>query len=211
MNVVKPSVQLIDLYDPVTAMQHIEGRIRNCYKSEDAATEDSYGRMLSKMIDSHHYSTLEHVSFTAKFICSRACSHQLVRHRHGSYSQESQRYINYARGKFGSEITVIKPFNIESYTAVYDQWVAGVQYIEDTYMKLIHAGVKAQDARSLLPNCTKTELDITMNPRSWREFFNLRCSPHAQDEVRYLAKELLKQLNANYSPLFGDLYDKLIK
>lgn len=207
MKLVKPSVQLLDMYDPVTAMQHIEARIRNCYKSEDKSTEDSYARMLGKMIDSHHYSTLEHISFTAKFICTRACSHQLVRHRHGSYSQESQRYINYSRGKFGSEIQVIQPPRILNNTPEHVIWVKQIESAEQAYLNLIKSGVKAQDARSVLPNCAKTELDVTMNPRAWRDFFKLRCSPHAQDEIRMLAKDLLGQLCVNYEPLFGDLND----
>lgn len=212
MKIIKPTVELIDLYDPQTAMKHLEQRIRNCYKSEDKTTDDSYVRMLGKMIDSHHYSTLEHINFTAKFICSRACSHQIVRHRHGSYSQESQRYINYSRGKFGSEITVIQPFKIQTNTTAYVIWQKSVEDAERAYMELLNEdGVNAQDARSVLPNCAKTELDITMNPRAWRDFFELRCTPHAQDEVRFLAKELLKQLNDKYPPLFGDLAEKFLK
>lgn len=211
MKIIKPSVEMVNLVDGVTLCKHIEKAIRVCYKSEDKITEDSYKALIKRMIDSHHYSTLEHGSITAKFTLSRAAANQLVRHRHGSYSQTSLRYVNYSRDKFGSEIGVIKPHLVDLNTELGVAWKKAVEDAERAYMTLIQKGLKAQDARSVLPHCTKTEIHVTMNPRAWRDFFELRCTTHAQQEIRELAKDLLTQMNGEFPVLFEDLYDRFCK
>ena len=82
---------------------------RTCYKSEDKITEDSASQFVKKIIESGHHSVIEHINLSVKFICDRGVTHELVRHRLASYSQESTRYCNYSKGKFGSELTFIKP------------------------------------------------------------------------------------------------------
>jgi len=208
MKIVKPSVELLNLVSGITICQHLEKAVRTCYKSEDLTTGDSFIVLLKKMINSHHYSTLEHVSLTARFILSRTAMTQLTRHRIASYSCESQRFCNYSRGKFGSEIAVIKPFNIDLNTGIGVTWKMAVEDAEGAYMGLIAAGLKAQDARSVLPGCAKTEIMVTMNPRAWMEFFEKRCTTHAQDEIRFLAKDLLGQMKGEIPVLFDDLYGR---
>lgn len=206
MKFIDPSVQVISKLNGKAILKHLELCGKICYKSEDGITEDSCSVFVGKIIDSEHESVVEHVSITVKFICSRACSHQIVRHRIASYSQESQRYVNYSRGKFGSQVTYIKPINFDKWSEeIKFKYKLGLENAEKVYMDLIASGLKAQDARGQLPNDTKTEIMVTMNLRAWRHFLRMRTDPHAQAEIRFLAEELLKQFKSKISIIFDDI------
>lgn len=109
MKIIKPDVQFITPIDGATILKRLEQCGRVCYKSEDKITEGSAEKFVAGIIKRGHEAVLEHCSFTVKFICDRGVSHEIVRHRMASYCQESTRYCNYGKGKFGEEITVIKP------------------------------------------------------------------------------------------------------
>ena len=134
---------------------------------------------------------------TAKFICDRAVSHELVRHRVFSFAQESQRYCNYSKDKYNSEITIVKPHwwtkedDIDA-TLYLNVWRAA----EYSYNTLIANGIKPQEARAVLPNATKTELVMTGFESDWEGFFKLRCSGAAHPDARKLANELRTLMNA---------------
>lgn len=135
---------------------------------------------------------------TAKFICDRGVSHEFVRHRVFSFAQESTRYCNYSKDKFGNELTFIKPSwgyfkNISYKDAGYfdgDVFESSLKKAESYYFKLIEKGWKPQQARQVLPNATKTELVMTGFESDWEHFFELRCSGAAHPDAKKLADEL---------------------
>jgi thymidylate synthase (FAD) len=154
---------------------------------------------------------LEHYSFTAKFVCDRGVSHEIVRHRIASYSQESTRYCNYSKDGFGNEITVILPCFFDtgmgtlSNSLVYEEWKIACERAERSYFKLLDMGATPQEARSALPNSLKTELVMTANLREWRHFLRLRTSPAAHHQMREVALMLLEQVREKVPVVFEDI------
>jgi len=193
---------------PDSACKIIEQCARVCYKSEDKITDTSAAGMVKQLIESGHHSQLEHTYMTVKFITDRGVSHELVRHRLASYSQESSRYCNYSKNKFGNEITVIKPVFWDRNTVEYNFWKFSMERAEQDYFDLINVGAIAQEARSVLPNSLKTEIVMTCNIREWRHTLSLRCSKKAHPQMRALVSSLLVDL-VNLMPiLFNDIYVK---
>jgi thymidylate synthase (FAD) len=128
-----------------------------------------------------------HQDVTVKFVCDRGVSHEMVRHRVASFAQESTRYCNYSNDKFGNEITVVRPSWCGVDSAVFQQWEAGCERAEASYFALLDKGAAPQEARSVLPNSTKTEIIVTMNLDGWDHFFSLRCAANAQPDMREVA------------------------
>ena len=133
---------------------------------------------------------------TARFTCDRGVSHEIVRHRVMSFAQESQRYIGYDKEKFGSEVTFIKPHWYDEEFPACLTWVESLKDAEQKYMDLREAGLKAQDARGVLPNATKTEIVVTGFESDWEHFFELRTAGAAHPDMRKLALELQEKLNS---------------
>ena len=128
---------------------------------------------------------------TARFICDRGVSHELVRHRVFSFAQESTRYCNYSKDKFGKELTFIKPnWWKEEDNEVATLYIQPWRNIENCYLTLIENGIKPQDARAILPNALKTELVMTGFESDWDHFFELRCAKAAHPDMQKLANEL---------------------
>ena len=209
MKIIEPSVEIITPIDPQTVMQHIELAGRVCYKSEDKIKDDSAEDFVRSIIKRGHESVLEHFAITVRFICDRGVSHELVRHRIASYSQESTRYCNYARGKFGEEITVIRPHFFEAETEEgrkqYARWVLAMEDAERWYKKLLEGGATPQEARAVLPNSLKTEVIMSANLREWRHFLRLRCAPAAHPQMLEVACMLRDQLVEVLPVIFEDL------
>jgi thymidylate synthase (FAD) len=175
---------------------------RACYRSEPKGQP---GKFLQARIREGHESIIEHASVTFEISgISRACSHQLVRHRIASYSQESQRYVDMSAPEF-----VVPPPVAENpkAQAVWDEFMGQVT---DTYHRLRALGVRKEDARFVLPNATATRIIVTMNFRSLRHLFSVRCDKAAQWEIRALAMEMLRQVHALAPSVFVDLYDRFI-
>lgn len=213
MKIIKPSVEFITSIDEETILKRIEQCGRTCYKSEQSITEESAYEFCRNIIKRGHESVLEHCSFTVRFICDRGVSHELVRHRLASYSQESSRYCNYSKEKFGNEITVIEPCfwgvkaqrHDDRALTKYEMWVKSCAESEKTYFELLSMGATPQEARSVLPNSLKTEVVMTANIREWRHFFKLRCSPAAHPQMREVACMLLTQVKEKIPILFDDI------
>ena len=128
---------------------------------------------------------------TVRFICDRGVSHELVRHRVFSFAQESTRYCNYSKDKFGKELTFIKPsWWKEEDNEVATLYIQPWRNIEDCYLTLIENGIKPQDARAILPNALKTEVIMTGFESDWDHFFELRCAKAAHPDMQKLANEL---------------------
>lgn len=194
----------------IEELKAIERVARTCYKSENLITEDgeSAKKMVKNLIAHGHEAMLEHVNITVKFTTDRGVTHEIVRHRVASFGQESTRYCNYAKGKFGEEITCINPINgmyIDTKMkdmssvelgAIYNEWYAAMCDAEKHYMQMLDMGCTPQMARSVLPNSLKTELNMTANIREWRHFFKLRCSEAAHPQMREVACALLAEFKA---------------
>ena len=154
---------------------------------------------------------IEHEAVTVRMVCDRGVTHEIVRHRIASYSQESTRYCNYAGDKFGSQITVIDPAGGFTYDpdnekdrARYAVWKEAMENAEKSYFRMIELGATPQEARAVLPNSLKTEIVITMNLRSWRNFFRLRCDDHAHPQMREVAGIALKVFQEKLPIFFSD-------
>jgi thymidylate synthase (FAD) len=175
---------------------------RACYRSESRGRP---GKFLQSRIREGHESIIEHASVTFEITgISRACSHQLVRHRLASYSQESQRYVDMAAPEF-----VVPPSVAENpqARAVWDEFM---DRVSDTYCQLRELGARKEDARFVLPNAAATRIIVTMNFRALRHFISVRSDKAAQWEIRALALEMLRQVHSIAPSVFADLYDDLI-
>jgi len=198
MNIIEPSAEIMMDFDPIKLLKKVEACGRLCYKSEERITGDSYVNFVNGVIKRGHLSVVEHGSITVKVICDRGVSHEIVRHRIGSYSQESTRYVRY------DGLTVIKPCYLKEGTELYDAWIVGMQYAEDTYRAMMSLGAKPEEARAVLPNSIKTEIAITFNIREWRHFLELRGSKSAHPQIRQIAIMILCELQKNLPVGFSD-------
>ena len=196
--------------DALEMLCSIERAGRTCYKSEEKITSPSAARFVRDIVQvKHHESVIEHIAVTVKFVVDRGVSHELVRHRLASFAQESTRYCNYSKEKFGNEITVIAPFpdpdsNSQCWVAYHD-WLFAMRACEETYFKLLGAGYSPQIARSVLPNALKTEVVMTANLREWRHIFKLRTSPAAHPQMREVMVPLCKQFAFILPEVFEDI------
>ena len=208
MKIIEHSVEFIDTIDSNKILKKLERCGRVCYKSEDLITDESSIKFINAIIKSGHETILEHVSITVLMITNRGVTHELVRHRIASYSQESSRYCNYSKGKFGSELTFIKPCFLIENSEEYKIWEESMSSSEKYYLKLIEKGCSAQESREVLPNSLKTEIVVTMNLREWRHFFKLRAigttgKPHP--EMKKIALITLKMFKENIPVIFDDI------
>ncbi|RMG57439.1 MAG: FAD-dependent thymidylate synthase [Deltaproteobacteria bacterium] len=154
---------------------------------EDQLDGERVRSLVEKIISLGHHSVLEHASFTFGIEgISRAASHQLVRHRIASYSQQSQRYVRYDR------VDVVTPPSIASDGEALEKFESLVEEISRLYRWMLERGIPAEDARYILPNATETKIIVTMNARELNHFFTLRCCRRAQWEIRALAMEMLR-------------------
>lgn len=148
-----------------------------------------------------------HQDVTMKFICDRGVSHEIVRHRVASFAQESTRYCNYGKDKFGKEITVVRPSWCDEDDNRYINWCDGCEDAEVYYFDLLDQGCSPQEARSVLPNSLKTEVIVTMNLDGWKHFFDLRCVEGAQPDMKKvatMAKDIFDQIVTSDD---GDIFD----
>lgn len=205
MKIAQPSFEIIAYTPHLT--KTIEKAIRVCYKSEDRIEEGSDVKIIEAIKANNHESCLEHGAITVRFICDRGVTHELVRHRLSSYSQESTRYCNYGKGKFGNEITVIEPFFFgkDRKTGEFALWRDSCEATERAYLHLLEKGSKAQEARSVLPNSLKTEIVMTANPREWRHVFKLRTSNAAHPQIRQIMCPTLEVFRNKWPVIFGDV------
>lgn len=209
MKIIKAGYEILTAVSEggIEELQHIEKIGRVCYKSEDKITEDgeSARKFVKMLIDRGHEAMIEHSSLSVKFIVDRGVSHELVRHRIASFAQESTRYCNYSKDKFGKEITVIDPCFFSPLSDSYTFWKHAMEIAEAHYFSLLDSGATPQEARSVLPNSTKTEITITANYREWRNFFKLRTAKAAHPQMREVTIPLLAELKKKLPIIFDDI------
>lgn len=176
---------------------------RLCYSASGAEelaekmTDEQVEKLVEKIIKMGHASTMEHVTFTFGIEgISRVLTHQLVRHRLASYSQQSQRYVA------EHDFEYILPPSIEERPEAKARIEALMEDIQKAYNELADMGIPKEDARYVLANATETKIVVTMNARSLMHFFNLRCCNRAQWEIRELAYKMLEQAKAVAPLLF---------
>ena len=208
---IKPSFTVLKGFEPEN-IKIIEEIGRVCYKSEDNITEDSYKQFIKGIINRGHESVLEHSVVTVRIVCDRGVSHELVRHRIASFSQESTRYCNYTNEKFGAELTFIDiaggfkyDLTNENDVKKYEIWNKAMEDSQKAYFEMVELGAKPQEARSVLPNSLKTEIVITMNFRAWRHFFSLRYDQFAHPQMVEITEPLLKEFQANVPIMFDGI------
>ena len=208
MKIINAGFQILSNINGMEMLKNIEYIARTCYKSEYMMTDLSAVKMVESLINRGHEAMLEHQSISVKFIVDRGVSHELVRHRMASYAQESTRYCNYSKDKFGNEITVIRPCYFAEDTENYRIWKASCEAAENAYFAMLDNDATPQEARSVLPNSLKTEICMTANLREWRHFFKLRAlgitgKPHPQ--MLEVTVPLLAEFKALIPVVFDDL------
>lgn len=214
MKVIKAGYEILTLISDggIEELKHIEKIGRVCYKSEDKISEDgeSAKKFVKMLISRGHEAMIEHSSLSVKFIVDRGVSHELVRHRIASFAQESTRYCNYSKDKFGQEVTFIEPLFYSKGTTQkairnYFSWKKAMESAEMYYINMISEGATPQEARSVLPNSTKTEIVITANYREWRNFFKLRTASVAHPQMVEVTRPLLEELKEKLPIIFDDI------
>lgn len=198
-----------EIKTPITGkeLKELEQIARVCYKSENNITDDgkSAERLIRNLINNGHEAMLEHKSLSVIFTCDRAVSHELVRHRLASFAQESQRYCNYGKEKFGAEVTFIRPWWLDTDDIGYDVFVKACQDAEDRYFELLAAGWQPEQARGVLPNAVKTEIAVTANYREWRHILKLRTDLAAHVDMRHMMNDLLREFQQKIPIIFDDI------
>ena len=214
MILVKPSFEIFNVNADI---EMIEKAGRVCYKSETNITDQSSRKFIQNIIKSGHESVIEHSSITVKIICDRGVTHEIVRHRLASYSQESTRYCNYSGG-----VTFIIPpwVDIEpgeySWKDIYEHkfefndgshhWATTMANCEQIYIDLLKIGWTPQQARSVLPNSLKTEIVMTCNLREWRHFFKLRTTKQTHPQMREITIPMLTEFKTLVPIIFDDIF-----
>ena len=214
MKIVKPGFEILTNITG-NELKLIELAGRTCYKSEDKITDESAKKFVKNIVSRGHEAMLEHSILSVKFICDRGVSHELVRHRLASFAQESTRYCNYSKDKFGNELTFIEPFFFcqkgicnRDNGLLYNIWLDECKSAENAYLKLLELGATPQEARSVLPNSIKTEVVVTMNYREWRHFFKLRAARFtgpAHPQMEEITRPLLEEVKKLIPVVFDDI------
>lgn len=188
---------------------------RTCYKSEDKIAEDgsTAKKFVKQLINSGHEAMLEHSLLTVKFTVDRGITHELVRHRLFSFAQESTRYCNYSKDKFGNQITFIVPCYLDyiNLEGGFYEWKKACIEAEEAYFKLLKEGCTPQEARAVLPNSTKSDIIVSGNYRQWRHFFNLRAAEvtgKVHPQMKEVTMPLLKEVHERISVVFDDIWEK---
>ena len=197
MEITKPDVTLLAITP--RAEKLIEEAGRTCYLSLERITDDSEKNFIRKSIKNGHLSILEHASASFRIKgASRAFTHQLVRHRIASYSQQSQRYVD----ETGFSYIIPPAIRKDSHAA--GIFRAFIKEAEKAYNELRKAGMKKEDARFVLPNALESEIVFSANFREFRTIFSLRLDRAAQWEIRCVCMEMLKILQKEAPSVFGD-------
>ncbi len=197
MEIHKPEVILLAITPGPEKL--IEEAGRTCYLSISKMTDESEKNFIRSAIKRGHHSILEHASASFRILgASRAFTHQLVRHRIASFSQQSQRYVD------ETEFNYIVPDDILADERALEVYRDQMEYTRRAYIKLREAGIKKEDARFILPNALESQIVFSANFREFRSVFNLRLEKSAQWEIRRVCMEMLKILQEKAPSVFGD-------
>lgn len=210
VKLIEPSVEIVSEIDGDKILKQIERCARNCYKSEGNISEDTSSavKMISKLIELNHTAMIEFADIVVNLHCDVGVYKDLTRHRHCSFAIESTRYCNYSKGKFGNELTFIKPCNMDETKGIYHTWLRTMKDIENAYMQMAELGALPDQLRMILPHSTAASVMMKANIREWRHIFQLRCAKQAHPSVRQIMLMTLKEFHSKVPVLFDDLYEQ---
>ena len=199
MNIIKPYMRLIDC--DKGALNKIEKQGRVSHRSEDAQTTESWERFIKAVVLGHgDWSIVEHASATVEAVVDRGITHEIVRHRLFSFTQESTRFVNYEKKMPPS---FIMPVGLNVQQTAY--WEDAISCCESSYRNLITSGVSPQIARSVFPNALASKIIITGNLRNWRHFFIMRTTKEAHPQMREVTIPLLAEFKKEFPLLYDDI------
>lgn len=210
MKLIEPSYKILDKLSYEEVLKKIERCGRLSYKSENAINPGSAERFIQKIIEKGHESVLEHFSFSVKFTTDRATSHQIVRHRIASFTQESQRYVAYDNDRWGGEIKFIRPSSLKITDPHLEDFTLVMEMCENAYLGMRELGLKPEAARAVLPNATATEIIVTANLREWRHILKLRTAAGADPEIKRVMVPLLVKLQLEMPVFFLDIHSVVL-
>lgn len=206
MIIVKPYAKILNVPDSgsgIEMLRRIEYYARVSHRSEDSITADSWDRFIRTVVLSHgDFSVIEHETVNVEMLVDRGITHEIVRHRLASYTQESTRFVNYQ--KKGGEAKFIKPDEI-MLNGMSQIWESAMEDAERAYMDMTKYGVKPQIARSVLPNSLASLIICTMNLRTWRHFFLMRTSAEVHPQMKEVTIPLLKEFQEKIPILYEDI------
>lgn len=210
VKIIEPSVEIVSEINSDKMLKQIEKCARNCYKSENNITEDTTSavKMIGKLIEMGHTAMIEFADVIVNLHCDVGVYKDLTRHRHCSFAIESTRYCNYSKGKFGNEISVIKPCNMDENSGIYHTWLKAMNDMERAYMQMAEIGATPDQLRMILPHSTAASVMMKANVREWRHIFNLRCAKAAHPSVRQIILMTLNEFHNKIPVLFDDLYEQ---
>jgi len=205
--------------DGICLLRRIEYFGRISHRSEEAQTPDSWRRFIQHVVIEHgDWSIVEHASVTVDFYVDRGVTHELVRHRLFSFTQESTRFVNYEkkmppsfiRPPSLSEIAPNDPLGYATDPNVVDAWDSAIQQAEESYITMIRRGVSPQIARSVFPNALASRIIVTGNLRNWRHLFIMRSTKEAHPQMREVIIPLLAEFKEKIPILYDDI-EPLVK
>lgn len=219
MELIEQSYKIISI--PENPLEMIENVARTCYKSEEKIKRGSAEKIVRILVEMGHHAMIEFGDITIHFTTNRGVTHELVRHRLCSFAQESTRYVNY--NKKGIEF--IRPvwlpdvklgeykykYSCHENEPIAEKFLISLIESETSYNELIKDGWRPEQAREVLPNALKTEINVKGNLREWRHIFSLRCSKAAHLQIRALMIPVLKEVSELIPIIFDDLREKFVK
>jgi thymidylate synthase (FAD) len=204
MRVVKAKFRIMP-FSAKGIMKKIELIGRECYKSTDKIGPGTAEVFCAKLVARGHLPMFDHAHISVHFTIDRGVSHEVVRHRVAAYAQESTRYCNYSKDKFGKQITFI---DIREHCTPeqFDEWLSAAADCERHYFRMLELGAKPEIARSVLMNSTKTGIWCTYDITEWRHFFSLRTADPAHPQMREVTRPLLTEFQKRLPVFFNDIH-----
>ncbi len=211
MKIIEPSFEIVTPalgVEGVWMLQHIEKMARISHRSEDKQDENSWRRFIQAVVIGHgDWSVVEHASATVVFRVDRGVTHELVRHRLFSFTQESTRFVN-GRKSYPDGLEFVYPADLKS-TDVHGgwnwNWSRVMHQVEEEYLDMLDKGVRPQEARSVLPNALAATIAVTGNLRNWRHFFLMRTSKETHPDFRRVTIPLLAEFKVRIPILYDDI------
>ncbi len=189
----------------VQLLKKIEWCGRISHRSEEAQTEDSWLRFIPAVVINHgDYSIVEHASATVDMLTDRGITHELVRHRLFGFTQESTRFVNYAK-KMPPSFIIPEEIAKHDNPLALQIWYDAINMCEDTYRRLLSIGISPQLARSVFPNALSSRIIVTGNLRNWRHFFLMRTTKETHPQMRQVAIPLLEEFKSKIPILYDDI------
>ena len=210
MRLVQASVELLrplDSTEGVRCLQFIESMARISHRSEDWQTDDTWRRFISSVVLDHgDWSVVEHATATSLFRVNRGVTHELVRHRLFSFTQESTRFVN-GRKSYPDGLEFICPATLNQANTPnsWETWVTSCLHAEESYLEMLDDGLRPQEARSVLPNALAATIAVTGNLRNWRHLLLMRTSKETHPDFKQVTIPLLATFKERIPLLFADI------